>query len=158
MAFLAPLVEGGRSVLLSYSPTAYLSAGLWVGAASHFLVLVASYQVPDELDWDTDLESLKPLNRKLMWTYGGYIVLSIVSFGVMTAVFHRQFLSGTAVALGLCAMIVVFWTIRVLVDYFYFSHDDWPEGIEYVVGHTMLTSLFLLLILIYSGPLVMAFA
>jgi alginate O-acetyltransferase complex protein AlgI len=154
MTFLAPLVEAGRTLLLSAPLSAYLGAGLWVGAGGHFLVLAASHRVPAELDWETDLESLDPFNRKLMWTYGGYIVLSIVSFGVLTALFHEQFLAGTPVALGVCGVIVVFWTIRVLVDALYFSHEDWPEGIEYVVGHALLTSLFVLLIVVYGGTIV----
>jgi alginate O-acetyltransferase complex protein AlgI len=154
MTFIAPLIEGGRTLVLAYPLSAYVSAGLWVGAVGHFMILGASFQVPKELDWKTDLAQLKPLNRKVMWTYGGYIVMMIIAFGVMTAVFHEQFLAGTTVALGLSALIVVFWTVRVLVDFFYFDHDDWPDGVYYVVGHTMLTSLFLLLIVVYASPLV----
>lgn len=152
--FLVPPIEWAHTVLTAYPLSAYVGAGLWIGAAGHFLVLVASSQVPKQLDWDTDLESLQPLNRKLMWTYGGFIVLTIVSFGVLTAVFHDQFVAGTPLALGLCAMISVFWSARILVDTFYFSHDDWPEGVEFVVGHALLTSLFLLLVVIYGGTVV----
>lgn len=152
--FLVPLVEGGRALLLAHPLPVYLAAGLWIGAAGHFLVLVASYRVPDELDWHTDLESLQPLNRKLMWTYGGFVVLMIVSFGVMTALFHEQLVAGTPVALGLGGLVAVFWTARILVDALYFSHDDWPAGLAFVVGHTMLTSLFVLLVLIYGGTVI----
>lgn len=152
--FLVPLVEGGHSLLLAHPLSAYVGAGLWIGAAGHFLVLAASFRVPEELDWDADLASLQPLNRKLMWTYGGFIVMTIVAFGVLTALFHEQFVSGTPVALGLCGTIAVFWTARILVDAFYFSHDDWPDGLEFVVGHTMLTSLFVLLVVIYGGTIV----
>lgn len=151
--FVVPLIEAGRSVLLSHPVSAYVGVGLWIGASGHFLVLVASSRVPAELDWDTDLESLQPLNRKLMWTYGGFIVLSIVAFGVLTALFHDQFLAGTPVALGVCGLIAVFWTARILVDFAYFSHDDWPDGVEFEVGHTMLTSLFVLLVLVYAGTI-----
>lgn len=149
--FLAPLIEGARSLLLTYPLETYVAAGLWIGAAGHFLVLFASYRVPEELDWDTDLQSLRPLNRKLMWTYGGYVVLMIVAFGVMTVAFHEQFLNGDPVALGVAGLIVVFWTVRIVVDVVYFDHDDWPEGLEFVVGHALLTSLFLLLVVIYAG-------
>ncbi|MBX0288274.1 membrane bound O-acyl transferase family-domain-containing protein [Halomicroarcula sp. F28] len=154
MTFIAPLLETGRALLLAYPLEAYVSAGLWVGAVGHFMILGASFQVPEELDWETDLAQLKPLNRKVMWTYGGYIVMMIVSFGVMTALFHEQLAAGTPVALGLAGLIVLFWTVRVLVDFFYYDHEDWPDGVYYVVGHTMLTSLFLLLIAVYAAPLV----
>ncbi len=152
--FLVPPIEWAHTVLIAYPLSTYVGAGLWIGAAGHFLVLAASFQVPKQLDWDTDLESLQPLNRKLMWTYGGFIVLTIVSFGVLTVVFHDQFVAGTPLALGLCAMVAVFWSARILVDTFYFSHDDWPEGVEFVVGHALLTSLFLLLVVIYGGTVV----
>jgi alginate O-acetyltransferase complex protein AlgI len=116
-------------------------------------VLAASYRVPEELDWETDLESLDPLNRKLMWTYGGCIVMMIVAFGLLTALFHDQFVTGSPVALGVCRTIAVFWSARILVDFLYFSHDDWPDGVEFVVGHAMLTSLFTLLVVIYGGTI-----
>ena len=149
--FLVPVIEWGRLLLLSFPLDTYVALGLWIGAAGHFLVLGASFQVPKQLDWHTDLDSLDSLNRKLMWTYGGFIVLMIVAFGVLTVLFHDQFVAGTPVALGLCATIAIFWSARILVDTFYFSHDDWPDGIEFVVGHALLTSLFLLLVLIYAG-------
>lgn len=154
MTFVAPLIEYGSSILLLYPVETYISAGLWIGAGAHLLVLVASSQVPKQLNWHTDLRSLEPLNRKLMWTYGGFIVLTIVSFGVLTAFFHGEFVAGNPVALGLSGFISVFWSARVLVDFFYFSHDDWPEGIEFVVGHALLTSLFLFLVAMYGGTVV----
>lgn len=107
--------------------------------------------MPDELEWEDDLASLRPLNRKLMWTYGGFIVLTIVAFGVISAVFHAQLVAGTPVALGLAAFVAVFWTARSLVDSLYVSHDDWPDGVEYVVGHALLTTLFAVLVVVYGG-------
>lgn len=152
--FVVPIIDVLGTVVFTYPLVDYLSLTLWVGAAGHFLVLAASFQVPDELEWRDDLKSLKPLNRKLMWTYGGFIVLTIVSFGALTAVFHDEFVAGNPVALGVSAVIAVFWTARIVVDFLYFSHEDWPSGTKYVVGHAMLTSLFLLLVAIYAGTVV----
>jgi len=141
--FLAPPIEWAHAVLLTYPPSVYVEAGFWIGAAGHFLVLVASSQVPKQLDWGTNLGSLQPLNRKLMWTYGGFIVMTIVYLWRSDSRFPRSVLTGTSLALGLCAMVSVFWPARILVDIFYFSHDDWSEGVEFVVGHALLMSLFL---------------
>jgi len=150
-AFIVPIIDVLGTFVFAYPLIDYLAAALWVGAAGHFLVLEASFQIPDELEWDENLKTLKPLNRKLMWTYGAFIVLTIVSFGALTAVFHDEFVAGNPVALGVSTFIAVFWTARILVDFFYFSHEDWPSVTKYVVGHTMLTSLFLLLVVIYGG-------
>lgn len=151
--FLVPVVEWGRGLLLARPLADYVAAGLWIGAAGHLLVLVASVQVPDRLGWREDLQSLRPFNRKLLWTYGGFIVLTILAFGVMTAAYHGELLAGAPLAIGFCGFVAAFWTARLVVDAAYFSHDDWPEGVEFVVGHALLNSLFVLLVAIYAGTI-----
>jgi predicted exporter len=44
---------------------------LWLAGAGHFVILVASFQVPLRLQWKKDLVSLLPFNRKLLWVQGG---------------------------------------------------------------------------------------
>ena len=60
-----------------------MSWAVWLGGAGHFLLLGASFQVPRRLRWRSDLAKLLPLNRKLLWAYGGYIVGTYLAFGVM---------------------------------------------------------------------------
>jgi hypothetical protein len=86
-----------------------------------------------------------------MWTYGGFTVLTIVAFGTLTLVLHRQLLQGDPAALGLAGFIGVYWAARVGVDLFYFDHHDWPPGRRFVVGHALLTSLFAALAVTYVG-------
>ena len=124
---------------------------LWLAGAGHFLILIASAQVPARLDWKNDLRLLQPFNRKLLWVQGGFTVLTIIAFGVLTLVLHTELLRGDRAALGLAAFIGLYWTSRILVDAFYFSHADWPKGRMFVVGHTLLTSLFSFLALSYLG-------
>lgn len=42
---------------------------------------------------------------------------------------------------------------RVLVDALYFSHRDWPKGKQFIVGHFLLTALFIFLAAGYWGLL-----
>ena len=122
---------------------------LWLAGAGHFVILFASFQVPGRLDWRGDLAQLRPFNRKLLWVQGGFTVLTIVAFGVLTLVFHGEMLRGERAALGIAAFIGIYWTTRILVDAFYFSHSDWPAGRIFVVGHFLLTSLFVALAFTY---------
>jgi len=122
---------------------------LWLAGAGHFVILFASFQVPGRLDWRGDLAQLRPFNRKLLWVQGGFTVLTIVAFGVLTLVFHGEMLRGERAALGIAAFIGIYWTARILVDAFYFSHSDWPQGRIFVVGHFLLTSLFVALAFTY---------
>jgi len=44
---------------------------LWLAGAGHFVILIASAQVPSRLGWKDDLRQLHPFNRKLLWVQGG---------------------------------------------------------------------------------------
>jgi hypothetical protein len=122
--------------------TRFFDFDLWLAGAAHFVILIASFQVPYRLHWKQDLQSLMPFNRKLLWVQGGFTVLTIFAFGTLTLVLHRELLRGDRAALGLAGFIGIYWTARVLVDVLYFSHLDWPKGRQFVIGHILLTSLF----------------
>ena len=118
------------------------------------LVLMASFQVPGRLNWREELPRLSPFNRKVMWTNGAFIVLTIISFGTLTLSLHASFMKGESAAIGLAAFISVFWLTRILVDCLFFKHEDWPKGPQFVIGHALLDSLFAFLLLSYSSYVV----
>lgn len=127
---------------------------LWFVGAAHFVILIASYQVPYRLGWKQDLQRLIPFNRKLLWVQSGFTVLTIVAFGTLTLALHTELLRGDRAALGLTCFIGIYWTARILVDAIYFSHADWPKGTAFVVGHALLTLLFSFLAASYIGLVV----
>jgi hypothetical protein len=118
---------------------------LWLAGAGHFVILAASFQVPTRLRWKQDLAQLMPFNRKLLWVQSGFTVLTIIAFGTLTLVLHDELLRGDRAAMGLACFIGSYWTARILVDALYFSHDDWPKGKQFVIGHILLTCLFVAL-------------
>jgi hypothetical protein len=124
---------------------------LWLAGAGHFVILAASFQVPSRLRWKQDLAQLMPFNRKLLWVQGSFTVLTIIAFGTLTLVLHAELLRGERAAIGLACFIGTYWTARILVDAFYFSHEDWPKGKQFVIGHALLTLLFLALAISYWG-------
>jgi hypothetical protein len=129
----------------------WISAALWFAGIGHFVVLIASFQVPYRLQWKQDLRKLTPFNRKLMWVHGGFAVYTIISFGVLTLLLHNEILQGQRAALALAAFIGIYWLLRVVVDFSYYDHADWPKGTAFVVGHVLLTCLFVFLAATYLG-------
>jgi hypothetical protein len=124
---------------------------LWLAGAGHFVILIASAQVPGRLRWKEDLAQLLPFNRKLLWVQGGFTILTIIAFGTLTLVLHTELLRGDRAAMALACFIGSYWTARILVDAFYFSSEDWPKGLQFVIGHILLTSLFVALASSYWG-------
>ena len=127
---------------------------MWLAGAAHFLILAASFQVPARLQWKKDLAQLMPFNRKLLWVQSSFTVLTIIAFGTLTLALHSELLRGDRAALGIACFIAAYWTARILVDAFYFSHEDWPKGHQFVIGHILLTCLFSFLALSYWGLVV----
>jgi hypothetical protein len=115
---------------------------LWWAGTGHFIILIASVQVPSRLRWREDLAQLMTLNRKLLWVQSSFTVLTIIAFGILTLVLRNEMLRGDRSALALVCFIAVYWTGRILVDALYFAHEDWPEGQQFVIGHILLTALF----------------
>ena len=75
-------------------------------------MLVASALVPIRLNWKTGLQSLPRLHRQLFWVYGGYVVLAIVSLGVISIVNAAELARGSMLARFVCGYIALFWGIR----------------------------------------------
>lgn len=151
---ILPLFQTLHQLLTSVSLEWYFDKALWLAGIGHFCILGASFQVPFRLGWKEDFSKLTRFNRKIFWTYSGYIVLCIVSLGIMTLVLHDEMLRGDKAALCLAGFATVFWVLRLLTDFFYFKHDDWPRGPQFVVGHTLLTALFCALASVYTGVIV----
>jgi alginate O-acetyltransferase complex protein AlgI len=128
----------------------YVDWLLWALGGLQLCVLLASAQVPKRLNWREELPRLSPFNRKLMWTYGIFIVTTIVSFAILTLVLHGSFLRGEPAAVALATFMSIFWTLRLVFDACYFRSEDWPEGEEFRVGHVLLNALFTFLVLGYG--------
>jgi len=122
-----------------------LSLALWLAGLGHFVLLIASAQVPHRLGWKTDLAHLTDFNRKLMWTYAGTTLLTIIAFGILTLALHDAFLARDRAAVALAAFIAIFWTLRLAVDAAWLRHIDWPKGPAFILGHILLVALFLAL-------------
>jgi hypothetical protein len=129
----------------------FFDLDLWLVGSAHFVILLASFQVPSRLRWKQDLAQLMPFNRKLLWVQSGFTVLTIIAFGTLTLALHAELLRGDRAAMGLAGFIGTYWTARILVDAFYFSHRDWPKGKQFVVGHFLLTCLFAAMASSYWG-------
>lgn len=154
--FFGALAQAISSV--PFEPARTLKHALFAGSLAHLLVLCASVQVPGKLGWKTEFAKLSSLNRKVFWTYGAYILciiifMSLVSFALALSPLD---LSNTA-SLFWLGFIALFWWARVLTDFFYMKHEDWPQGPLFTVGHIALTTLFVSLALLYTTVAIVAF-
>ena len=127
-----------------------MKAWLLVGGFLHFVILIASALTPRVLDWRTHLAPLPPFLRRLFWVYGSFIVLVIISFGVLTLLNADELASGAALPRSVCAMIALFWLARLGVQFFVFDAQPFLTTAFLRLGYHGLTLLFTALVFIYG--------
>jgi hypothetical protein len=123
---------------------------LLIGGLLHFLILIASALTPRVLDWRRNLASLNSFLRRLFWVYGCFIVLVIISFGVLTLAHANELASGAPLARAVCAMIATFWLARLAVQFFVFDARAFLTTTFLRLGYHGLTMLFAALVFIYG--------
>jgi hypothetical protein len=125
-------------------PTAIFGAGI-----GQLCVLVASSLVPVRLKWSTILAPLPQLVRQLFWVYGGYVVLSIISLGLISLMNAHEIASGSWLGRSFCAYAMLFWGIRLSLQPFLnakpFLTTWWLHA-----GYHLLTILFSSFTLIFA--------
>ena len=89
---------------------------LFAAGVAQLGILIASALVPFRLNWRTELRSLSRLHRQMYWVYGGYVVMAIVAFALLSILNARELAGGSGLARGLCAYIAIFWGIRVALQ------------------------------------------
>ena len=123
---------------------------LLLGGILHFVILIASALTPRVLDWRANLAALHPFLRRLFWVYGCFIVLVIISFGVLTLVHADELAGGAALARSVCAIIAIFWLARLAVQFFVFDARSFLTTTFLRLGYHGLTFLFTTLVFIYG--------
>ena len=129
--------------------TALLTRLMFIAGLAQFSILVASSLVPFRLNWRDELRSLPKLHLQMYWTYGGYVVLSIVAFGCISVACAAELASRTRLARGFCLYVTVFWAVRLALQGVF---DVKPHLTAWWLkaGYRLLTVLFLFLTLVYG--------
>lgn len=115
----------------------------------HFAILVASFLTPSALQWSENLKPLPPLLRQLFWVYGAFIVLTIVSFGTVTLLHAPEMVDGAPLGRSLSVVIALFWTARLVVQWFVLDAKPFLTRPLYRIGYHLLTVAFVYLSAVY---------
>ncbi len=121
-----------------------------ISGVLHLGTLLGSAQVPRELKFSEELPKLSPLLRHWILVAGGYVVLNILAFGILSLAFSRELASGQPLARGMCGFIAVFWSIRLLIQCFVFDAKPYLRTWFLRAGYHGLTFVFTWHTLVYG--------
>lgn len=119
-----------------------------IAGAIQLCILIASALAPIRLNWTRDLASLPKLHRQMYWTYGGYVVLGILTLGLICLMCAPELVTGSRLSQAVCLYGALFWGIRLGLQLVFEVKPHlttwWLIG-----GYHLLTVLFLFITLVY---------
>lgn len=127
----------------------HLPALLRATGALHFGILIASALVPFRLNWRKELACLPKLHFQMYLVYGGYIVLCIVAFGLVSLTCADELAGGSRLARCVCGFVAVFWAVRVCLQPV-FDSKPYLTTWWLKLGYHALTALFVLFTAVYG--------
>jgi len=127
-----------------------LTACLVAAGLGQIALVIASLWIPAALDFRGQLARLRPILRELFWTYAGYIWLTNLCFGLLSALAPGWLTDGSPLAAVVSGYIFLYWAARVTIQFAGFDRSDMPVGRKYRLAEAALVSLFVFLTVTYG--------
>lgn len=114
------------------------------------LILLATIHIvfPKYFNWKKDLASLSLINREMMQVHTFFIALTVFGMGVLCMVSAEELITtplGKKILLGLA----IFWTIRLVMQFFVYSSKLWKGKAFETLMHILFTCLWIYLSTIF---------
>ncbi len=131
-----------------------LKLGLYIAGGAQFLLFIGSLAIPHCLKWSEHTAQLIPLMRQMFFTYAVYILGSHLFFAIITFFFADELMKGSPLGNTLLVFMGLWWSGRIVCQFFYFNRDDIPETPFNKVAETLLVTMFFGLVTVYWGTLI----
>ncbi|MDG2391364.1 MAG: hypothetical protein P8M30_18815 [Planctomycetaceae bacterium] len=115
---------------------------IFISGILHLGTLLGSAQVPRELNFREELPKVSPLLKHWILVAGGYVVLNIIAFGVISLTLNDELASGTPLARAFSAYVAIFWGCRLIVQFFVFDAKPYLRNWFLKAGYHGLTFIF----------------
>lgn len=102
------------------------------------------------LGWRAETAKLAPLTRHVFWTYAGYILVSHVCFGLLSALGPDLLLERAPLAAIVSGFIATWWGARLVLQFAAFDRSARPAGAIYVLAEVALVTAFVANTAIYA--------
>ena len=128
-----------------------LSRLLLAAGVLHLGITTAGLTMTLVLDWRRNLAALDALTRDIIWTHGGFVLMTIVGFGAVSLAFPHALASGDPLARAVCGFIAAFWLVRLFIGFFLFDATPHLTSLPLKLGYHGLTVVFTFFVFCYGA-------
>jgi hypothetical protein len=105
-----------------------------VGVVMAMLVAINLF-VPRRFHWSEELARLSLLNRQIFQAHSVFLVLILAMFSALLLTCGAALLEPTRLARAILIGLTVFWTLRMLMQWFFYSPAVWRGNRLHTVLH-----------------------
>ena len=126
----------------------YLKSAIQLAGLGQLALVLGSVFIPKCLNWHKAIGN--KLSRQLFWTYAGYILGMHLFFGCVSCMAASELLGQTLLANFLTGLMWLWWTVRIVLQFFCFDRSCIPETPFNKVAEALLVILFFYLAIVYG--------
>jgi hypothetical protein len=119
----------------------------------HIGLVCAGAAMPRAVRLREHIATLPPFIRRLFVVYLLFIGLMLVGFGTLTFFFADAIAAGEPLGRALCALMLVFWLVRLAVAAFVFDVRPYLTHWLYRIGYQATNCVFVFLVVVYTVAL-----
>jgi hypothetical protein len=123
---------------------------IFLAGIGQLALILASVGIPFVLGWREETARLRPLTRQIFWTYAGYIWVTNLSFGLISALAPFWLLDGSPLAIAVTAYMAAYWGARLTIQFAALDRKSAPSGWYIRLAEAALVSLFTGLTAVYA--------
>lgn len=123
---------------------------LILAGVGQICLVIGSTAIPKILGWRNELAKVNPFLKHIFWVYAVYILLTNLSFGLLSTFAPATLTDGSKLASMVTGFICLYWLSRILIQFMYFDRTNFPSGLIYTLGEIIMVFLFASLIAVYG--------
>ncbi len=91
------------------------------------------------LEWRVDASRLSPINRQIFHVHTFFICLVLAMMGVLCLFYTKALTTPTPLARVILCGLVIFWSVRLVFQWFVFDKSHWRGRWLYAFVHVVFT-------------------
>lgn len=105
-----------------------------VGVVMAALVVINLF-VPRRFHWHDEMARLSLLNRQIFQAHSVFLVLTLALFSALLLTCGNALLEPTRLGRAILIGLTIFWTLRMLMQWFFYSPEIWRGHRFYTIMH-----------------------
>lgn len=98
---------------------------------------VANLFVPGRFRWREEMARLSLLNRQIFQAHSFFLIVTLVMFSALLLTCGPALLEPTRLARAVLTGLFVFWTLRMLMQWFFYSPETWRGNQFFTAVHVI---------------------